>query len=577
MIFSLTLHLYTQDETTFDVNIVPFSYRGSYMSFTRFQGRGNTPGKLQMLQVSRRSSKIDFFQVEAVRDGKVVETSFKATPEKLILSHGDGMIEICFQSPEIIRFRAKNLGLRLSMERKFYYLPIHKDQFRYMVDNIKFVITKLKGQAEVGKKPVGDKKHKTAYHQFQYDLLPNPDEMAEVIVEEYVSEWQPKEYRLSFDDCVLKTKKEFSEWLGTMPYFPAEYMNRTRQAMYLNWSCLVAPRGWIKREGMLMSKTWMNGIWSWDHCFNAVATSFTNMDLALDQLHVVFDNQDELGALPDGTFENNLQWGHLKPPIHGWTIEQMMKYGEVSDEMINSIYVPLVQWSNFWLNYRDDDRDGVVQQNHGNEAADNATVYDIGLPVESPDLCVHMVYQMDVLSMLAGKLGKWKDSIEWKRKADILQEKFIKELWDGEKFIHKVSITGEYNKDAISFLSYMPIMIGYRLPDEIKDKLVQGIKNYLVTPYGIATESPESKLYQPDGYWRGPIWAPIVHLMVTGIEKAGEPELAKKIAMNFCKTINENGFAENFDATTGKPLRDPSYTWTSSAFLILLHEYSHQK
>ena len=34
----------------------------------------------------------------------------------------------------------------------------------------------------------------------------------------------------------------------------------------------------------------------------------------------------------------------------------------------------------------------------------------------------------------------------------------------------------------------------------------------------------------------------------------------------------KSGFAENFDAKTGNGLRDPEYTWTASAFLVLAHE-----
>jgi hypothetical protein len=30
----------------------------------------------------------------------------------------------------------------------------------------------------------------------------------------------------------------------------------------------------------------------------------------------------------------------------------------------------------------------------------------MGIPVESPDLCAHLIYQMDVLAEIAGKLKK---------------------------------------------------------------------------------------------------------------------------------------------------------------------------
>jgi len=37
-------------------------------------------------------------------------------------------------------------------------------------------------------------------------------------------------------------------------------------SLQLHWSAIVAPQGLYKREAMLMSKNWMNTLYSWDHC-----------------------------------------------------------------------------------------------------------------------------------------------------------------------------------------------------------------------------------------------------------------------------------------------------------------------
>jgi glycogen debranching enzyme len=77
----------------------------------------------------------------------------------------------------------------------------------------------------------------------------------------------------------------------------------------------------------------------------------------------------------------------------------------------------------------------------------------------------------------------------------------------------------------------------------------------------------------PDGYWRGPIWGPEVVIIVDGLARAGCREQAKEIARRYCEMCLAGGFAENYDATTGEPLRDKAYTWGSSAFLVLAHEF----
>ena len=90
-----------------------------------------------------------------------------------------------------------------------------------------------------------------------------------------------------------------------------------------------------------------------------------------------------------------------------------------------------------------------------------------------------------------------------------------------------------------------------------------------LTPVGPATESPSSPLFEADGYWRGPVWAPTTLLLVDGLDACGEHELAADIARRFLDTCRRSGFAENYDALTGQPLRDPAYTWSASVFVAL--------
>jgi hypothetical protein len=97
-----------------------------------------------------------------------------------------------------------------------------------------------------------------------------------------------------------------------------------------------------------------------------------------------------------------------------------------------------------------------------------------------------------------------------------------------------------------------------------------------LTPYGLASEMPSSPLYRsdPDAYWRGPIWAPAMYLVIDGLNRGGRRDLAVDLAQRFDRLIHQaGGYYENFDAKTGKGLKTRAYTWTSSVHLLLLHEY----
>ena len=124
-------------------------------------------------------------------------------------------------------------------------------------------------------------------------------------------------------------------------------------------------------------------------------------------------------------------------------------------------------------------------------------------------------------------------------------------------------------------MSFLPILLGRRLPAVARSRLLAGLKDEsrFLTPHGVATESPHSAKYEPDGYWRGPVWAPSTMIVVEGLAACGGKKLAKEIARRFCDTCAASGFAENYNALTGEGLRDRAYTWSASVFFLLAHEY----
>jgi glycogen debranching enzyme len=117
-------------------------------------------------------------------------------------------------------------------------------------------------------------------------------------------------------------------------------------------------------------------------------------------------------------------------------------------------------------------------------------------------------------------------------------------------------------------------MLGKQLPDSVRQKMIADLKQpgQFLTSNGLATERVGSPYYESDGYWRGPIWAPSTMMIVDGLESSGERELARELKLRYCRMAVKSGFSENFDAVSGRGLRDPAYTWSSSVFLILAHQ-----
>ncbi|GAG37607.1 unnamed protein product, partial [marine sediment metagenome] len=244
-----------------------------------------------------------------------------------------------------------------------------------------------------------------------------------------------------------------------------------------------------------------------------------------------------------------------KPPIHGWTLRKLLKIRPSLARRLGEAYGPLARWTDWWMTHRDDDGDGVPQYNHGNDSGwDNATVFDHAANVEGPDLSAFLVIQMDVLADVAQRLGRPRDARRWSQRADELLARLIEHSWRGDRFI--VPSSGDHATSAGDcLLPFLPIVLGRRLPEDIRRHLVAGLKQKgrFGTRFGLATESPRSPLYEPDGYWRGPIWAPPMILICDGLAEVGERALATDLAARFCRLCARGGFAENFDAVTGEP------------------------
>jgi putative isomerase len=257
----------------------------------------------------------------------------------------------------------------------------------------------------------------------------------------------------------------------------------------------------------------------------------------------------------------------------------MLHHGHFQDRKhLEQIYPLLSRWTEWYLRYRDSNQDGLPEYRHGNEAGwDNATVFDEGGPIESPDLSAYLSVQMEVLADVAARLGRPAEARQWKQQSNQLLERMLQRFWRDGAFV-AIHVTDGRPIRSQSLLLDMPIILGTRLPASVEANLIADIrKRASVSSFGLASEPENSPLYTADGYWRGPIWAPSTMIITEGLDEMGEHTLSDSLKERFCRMAQKSGMAENFDAQTGDALRDPAYTWTSSVFLLFAHELAEPK
>lgn len=563
----------------FDIRNVPFSRRGSWLSLSlitsRFAERVGAEGLfLRTVRDCGRGQEV--FKLALLAEGGM-ELPFeaKASPSSLRLEAGEGRFaEICIPEPRVVRFRGEGVGLALESAAKGEFpFAIPCDGERWLFNSLghalRLVLATSEGSIAVD---APWEEHHSARVVFR--LAGGSGGRFDATVEECGTALPAPRRRPSFEEEKAIVASDFDGFRGTLPSLPSSCGETGELAAYIDWSCLVEPEDRIRRPAMFMSKNWMTGVWSWDHCFNAMALSYGNPELAWDQFMTMFDYQDDRGAIPDAISNSRIVWNFLKPPIHGWAIMRMLRNGALDEPKMRTAYSLLERWTDYWFDSRDYDGDGLPQYDHGNDSGwDNSTVFASMPPVESPDLTTFLVLQMDCLALLAGKLGMAEAEREWRRRAAETHERALGAFSRGGAMLPMNAVSHE-RIESRSLLPYFQLLLGERLPRACRDELVASLKSGgFVTEWGIATESVESPEYRSDGYWRGPIWAPSTLLIVDALEAAGEAALAGETARRFLKLAAKSGFPENYDAKTGEALRDRAFTWTASVYLILAHEY----
>ncbi|WP_373898178.1 amylo-alpha-1,6-glucosidase [Haloimpatiens sp. FM7315] len=551
---------------------VPFSRYGSYLTISPLEDKNIKRG-LYLRSVRGGDEDLgEVFRIETVLNGKPVPYETHCSEVLMELKIKNGGIKLCISEPNLLRIRSEKVNLRLIMKKRSYDNIIRASENSFEVNcsskRVKFMISLIKGKAFIYRNLEG-------YDgEIVVDLL-DDNGIMEAAIEDYKTVWKEREFE-SFDASLETVEKDYKSWYNNSLNVPEKYLKGKELASYITWSCVVNPEGILRRRAMYMSKNWMTNIWSWDHCFNAMALTKNNPELAFDQYVTFMDVQDESGAFPDFINDTYALWNYCKPPIHGWTLKWMMERTDyINEDRLKEVYEPLCKWTNWWLKYRDYDKDGIPNYNHGNDSGwDNSTIFKEGMAVESPDLSSFLIIQMDVLSELSKRLNKKEEALNWKCKADKLLNKMIDHFWREDHFVAVDSYT---HKDiqSNSLILYLPLILGKRLREDIRKKLISKLKKKgeFLTEFGFATENINSAYYEADGYWRGPIWAPSTMLFVYALKECGEEEFSKEVAKKFCVMANENGMSENYNALTGKTLRDKAFTWTSSVFLVLAKEY----
>ena len=445
---------------TFSIHDIPFSYYGSWLDLSPVVAEHRTAANLHL--VSHRTGMNAVLSLIPMLDGLRAPTEITAAPTALNWAHPQGRITAAFENADTIRLRGNRLALNICAAAPAltpfggsYFLRDPLDGALMFTDyqsGHRYRITVLAGAATViGDQALGSAERGAVISADNGDVW-------EIAVEEFRVARQPYRSEVPFDAVIDAAVQHFSAFVNDIAGWRSERTPAAALAAYVLWSATVAPAGFLHRPSVLMSKHWMDKVWSWDHCFNAIALAAGRPDLAMDQYRVVFDHQDQSGALPDSIAHSEVLYNFVKPPIHGWALQRIRHRlrDDLTIDEVAVVYQQLSSWTSFWLTTRRAPGRTLAYYQHGNDSGwDNSTAFDDHRVAETADLAVFLSLQMIELADLAGEIGQPDAAAEWARQAQEMQAAMIAELWDGTGFAARDPFTGEL-RQSDSLLNVVP-------------------------------------------------------------------------------------------------------------------------
>jgi len=123
--------------------------------------------------------------------------------------------------------------------------------------------------------------------------------------------------------------------------------------------------------------------------------------------------------------------------------------------------------------------------------------------------------------------------------------------------------------EAPTQAGFIPL-VALALDDAQRSAITAEIRRWLDgMVVGVPSTPSFSPAFEPKRYWRGPVWAVINWLIADGLRLNEAEDLARRIEQSTVRTIENVGFCEYFDPTTGKGLGGDTFSWTAAAYLVL--------
>ncbi|MCB9989916.1 MAG: neutral trehalase [Rhodospirillales bacterium] len=218
---------------------------------------------------------------------------------------------------------------------------------------------------------------------------------------------------------------------------------------------------------------------------------------------------------------------------------------------------------------QDYDRFVALMQIFIDHSYDQRALY-IHSPFRVADLGVNMILlraNRDLLA-LARQIGQTAATCMTIADWISLQEQAREKLWDPQtQAFHSLDLRTGKRLPQITSAAFLPFY-GGALPEPYQGPILERLKAWEdQLSFLLPSLAPDDPAFEPERYWRGPVWPVVNFLAATGLAEHGHRLQAERIRTDTAALIRDGGLREYYDPRNGAALGGDHFSWTAAMWL----------
>lgn len=372
------------------------------------------------------------------------------------------------------------------------------------------------------------------------------------------------------------------------------------QTLMTNWKSAI---GALKHDGVVpsMSVSYFYGFWAWDSWKHAVALKNIAPELAKEQIRAMFDYQDSAGMVADCVYpdssENN--WLDTKPPLAAWAVSEVFN-ATADTAFLLEVLPKLEKYHGWWYACRDANANGLCEYGSTDgtliaakweSGMDNAVRFDStqiirgpnggwSMNQESVDLNAYLCLEKAYLSQLNIAVGNAAVGEKYLDDAIALKTMINTVFYDSESgYYYDKQLNSSVLLKTAGPEGWTPLWCKIATDDianRVAGVMLDTTRFNTYVPF--PTLEVRHPKFNPDGYWRGPVWLDQVYFAISALRRYGHvkqaDELSVKVFNNLEGFSGNGAIHENYDPLTGKALSAPNFSWSAAHLLMIYNELS---